>query len=337
MFAPSRRAVLAAAAGLGGAAAVRAAAQPVVIITADPLPSWAAGPAKSAIMAYVRKVIEPGPDYIPPEARIAVFDHDGTLWCEQPVYFQVVFAFDRIAKMVAEKPSLRASPSLAAIADTGLASLGEIDRNGLIDAIFDVQEGLTPDAYQDLVRAWMAGARHPRFNRPYSSLVYRPQLELLLWLNAAGFRTYISSGGEVHFMRAFSQALYGIPPEQVIGSSQTTRFEAADGKGQVIACCALGAFNDGTDKPGNIELHIGRRPVLAVGNSDGDQAMLEYCAGSPWPSLQVLIHHDDAVREYAYDRQSRIGQLDKALDEATSRGWTTVSMKTDWKMVFAQG
>jgi phosphoserine phosphatase len=301
----------------------------------DPLPSWNAGPAKVAITGYVAKITRPGPDFVPPAERIAVFDNDGTLWAEQPIYFQFAFAMERIGQMVAKDPTLRQKPAFAAIADRDQAAMAKLSEKDLMEAVLAVQVGLTTSEYQAVAKAWFGQARHPRFHTPYTALTYQPQLELLAYLRGAGFKTYIVSGGEVQFMRVFAEQAYGVPPEQVIGSHLATRFESRDGKGVLVAQPVLGSLDDGPGKPANIDLHIGRQPLVAVGNSDGDLQMLQYSASSARPSLQVLVHHDDATREYAYDRQSKVGRLDKALDEALARGWTVVSMKTDWKAVFA--
>ena len=326
----TRRTVLA-----GLAASWALAATPSLAAPADPLPSWNAGPAKTAITGYIARVTRQGPDFVPPAERIAVFDNDGTLWAEQPIYFQFAFATERIGQMVAKDPKLREKPAFAAIADRDQAAIAKLSEKDLIEAVFGVQAGLTTAEYQAVARAWFDQARHPRFHTPYTALTYQPQLELLAYLRAAGFKTYIVSGGEVQFMRTFAEQAYGVPPEQVIGTSLTTKFELRDGKGVLVAQPALGSMDDGPGKPSNIDLHIGRQPLVAVGNSDGDLQMLQYSASSTRPNLQILVHHDDAVREYAYDRQSKIGRLDKALDEAGARGWTVVSMKSDWKTVFA--
>ena len=302
---------------------------------ADPLPSWNAGPAKTAITGYVARVTRPGADFVPPPERIAVFDNDGTLWAEQPIYFQFAFAMERIGQMVAKDPALRDKPAFAAIADRDQAAMAKLSEKDLIEAVFAVQVGLTTAEYQAVAKAWLDQARHPRFHTPYTALTYQPQLELLAYLRGAGFKTYIVSGGEVQFMRTFAEQTYGVPPEQVIGTSMTTKFEIRDGKGVLVAQPVLGSLDDGPGKPSNIDLHIGRPPLVAVGNSDGDLQMLQYSASSARPNLQILVHHDDAAREYAYDRQSKIGKLGKALDEAGARGWTVVSMKSDWKTVFA--
>lgn len=329
----TRRTILAGCAALGALVVVPSPA--TAQSAADPLPSWNAGPAKAAITSYVARVTGQGPDFVPPAERVAVFDNDGTLWAEQPIYFQFAFAMERIGQMVAKNPALRQKPAFAAIADRDQAAMAKLSEKDLIEAVFAVQVGLTTSEYQAVAKAWFDQARHPRFHTPYTALTYQPQLELLAYLRAAGFKTYIVSGGEVQFMRTFAEQAYGVPPEQVIGTSLTTKFELREGKGVLVAQSALGSMDDGPGKPSNIDLHIGRQPLVAVGNSDGDLQMLQYSASSTRPNLQILVHHDDAVREYAYDRQSKIGKLDKALDEATARGWTVVSMKSDWKTVFA--
>ena len=300
----------------------------------DPLPAWKAGPARAAILAYLAKTTTPGPDFVPPAERIAVFDNDGTLWTEQPIYVQFAFAIDRAADMVAKDPSLLSRPAFAAAAAHDMAALAKLGDAGIMELAVAGEAGMTPREFRSLATAWLATARHPRFRAPYTALVYQPELELLACLRGAGFKTYIVSGGEVQFMRAFAEQVYGVPPEQVIGTSLAASFETHDGEGEVVAQPHLGSLDDGAGKPVNIALQIGREPLVAVGNSDGDLEMLEYSAASIRPSLQVLIHHDDAAREYAYDRQSTVGKLDKALDEAALRGWTVVSMKSDWKTIF---
>ena len=305
------------------------------LAASDPLPSWNPGAAKQAILAYVAKVTRPGPAFVPPAERIAVFDNDGTLWSEQPIYNQFAYAMARVKALVAKDPSLREKPAFAAVADGDRAAIAKLDDRSLMEVAVAAQAGLTPEAHQALVTAWLREARHPRFAVPYTALTYQPQLELLAYLRGVRFRTYIVSGGEVQFMRAFTQSAYGVPPEQVIGTSLKTRFAVQDGEPALTYLPELESLDDGPGKPSNIALHIGRAPLIAVGNSDGDLQMLPYSEGSARPSLQILVHHDDAVREFAYDRASSIGRLDKALDEAAARGWTVVSMKRDWRTVFA--
>jgi len=318
------------------AAASLVIAAPAAAQTADPLPSWNAGPTKQAILTYVAKVTRPGPDFVPLQERVAVFDNDGTLWSEQPLYNQFAFVLDRVKQMVAKDPALRGKPTFAAVADGDMAAVAKLQDKDLLDMVAATQAGLTIEQHQALTTAWLKTARHPKFGKPYTALTYQPQLELLAYLRAAGFKTWIVSGGEVQFMRAFAQDAYGVPPEQVIGTSLKMKFDPGDGKANLTFVPALGSLDDGPGKPENIALQIGRAPLVAVGNSDGDQQMLEYSAASVRPSLQILVHHDDAAREFAYDRTSKMGKLEKALDEAARRGWTVVSIKTDWRTVFAQ-
>jgi phosphoserine phosphatase len=328
MSAPTRRTVI--------AAAILLIAAPATAQTVDPLPTWNPGPTKQAILNYVAKVIRPGPDFVPVEERVAVFDNDGTLWSEQPLYNQFVFVLDRVKQMVAKDPALRQKPAFAAVADGDIAAVAKLQDKDLLEMVAATQAGLTVEQHQALARAWLKTARHPKFGRLYTALTYQPQIELLAYLRAAGFRTWIVSGGEVQFMRAFAQQAYGVPPEQVIGTSLRMKFDPGDGKANLTFAPALGSLDDGPGKPENIALQIGRAPLVAVGNSDGDQQMLEYSAASARPSLQILVHHDDAAREFAYDRASKIGKLDKALDEAAARGWTVNSIKNDWRTVFTE-
>ncbi|WKL57637.1 HAD family hydrolase [Asticcacaulis sp. ZE23SCel15] len=300
----------------------------------DPLPSWERGQARQAIIAFISAATRPGAGFIPVEERVAVFDNDGTLWTEQPLYFQMTFAIERIRQMVAADPSLRNKPAFATIADKDAAGLSELTEAEITAAALAVQEGLTAEEYQQIAWNWLKTARHPRFKRAFTSLVYQPQLELLNYLRANGFKTYIVSGGEVQFMRTFAQDGYGIPPEQVIGTTQNATFETRTDRSVVVAQSGMRSLDDGPGKPVHIALHIGRRPVIAVGNSDGDLQMLQYSSTPERKGLQILIHHDDAVREYAYDRQSKVGRLDKALDEASRSDWVVVSMKADWRVVY---
>ena len=300
----------------------------------DPLPSWNDGPAKQAITAFVADAVKAGPAHIPPSLRIAVFDNDGTLWAEQPMYFEGVFALDQARAMATANPALRRKAPFKAIADNDRKAMAAFTEKDILALVAATHSGMTTEAFTAGVRGWLAAARHPRFGRPYTDLVYQPQLELLRYLRANGFKTFIVSGGGVDFIRAFAEDAYGVPPEQVIGSSGKTRFEATDGKAELIKLPELGSIDDGEGKPENIGLQIGRRPVLAVGNSDGDLAMLQYAAAGGGPNLELLVHHDDAGREYAYDRASKIGTLDKAWDEAVRRRWVVVSMRRDWKTVF---
>ena len=301
----------------------------------DPLPSWNDGASKQAIVDFVGRVTkEGGPDYVAPPERIATFDNDGTLWAEQPLYFQGFFVFDRVKAMGKREPGLLARQPFKAVAEGDMKALAEQGEHGLAELLAATHSGMTVDAFAKIAKEWIATAKHPKLDRPFTQLVYQPQLELLTYLRAHGFKTFIVSGGGIEFIRAFSEDVYGIPPEQVIGSSGKTQFELREGNGVLDKLPELGSNDDGPGKPININLHIGRRPILAFGNSDGDLQMLQYTASGPGARLMLLVHHDDAEREFAYDRQSKIGKLDKALDEAAAKKWTVVSIKNDWKNVF---
>lgn len=301
----------------------------------DPLPSWNVGPARKAIVDFVARVTaEGGPDYVPPGERVATFDNDGTLWCEQPVYVQAVFALDRARIMAERDPALKEKPPFRALLATDrdvMAKFGEAELGELVAV---THSGMGPQEFRDIARDWLARAENPRFRRPYRECLYLPQLELLAYLRAHGFLTFIVTGGGVDFVRAFAEEAYGVPPERVVGSSTKTRYEAREDKGELIKLPEVGSVDDGPGKAMNIDLHIGRRPILAFGNSDGDLQMLQYTAAGRGPRLMLLVHHDDAVREYAYDRSSPVGRLDKALDAAARSGWTIVSMKDEWKTIF---
>lgn len=299
----------------------------------EPLPSWKDGAARRAILDFVAAVTaEGGPDYRPPAERIAVFDNDGTLWCEQPLQVQVLFSHDRAAAMAKADPTLLEKPAFKAFLTHDLAAIKELGKQGVFEFAFAVHAGMAVDAFQDTVRDWLASASHPKLDRPYTQVVYQPQIELLAYLRANGFKTFIVSGGGIDFMRAFAEAVYGIPPEQVIGSSVQTKL-SDDGR-ELIKQPALGSFDDRAVKPQNIWLHIGRRPILAVGNSDGDQAMLRYSLAGPGRRLALLVHHDDNERETAYDRDFRLSPLTDTLDRAAEFGIQVVSVKNDWGQVF---
>ena len=302
---------------------------------ADPLPSWNEGPTKQSIVDFVEAVTTLGDDYVVPEERIAVFDNDGTLWMEQPIYFQFQFAADRVKAMAADHPEWATEQPFAAIlADDpeGLVASGE---KGLLEIMAASHAGITTDAFAATVSDWFAEARHPRFDRPYDQLVYQPMLELMAYLRANGFKTFIVSGGGVEFMRVFAERTYGIPPEQVVGSSGKTEFRMGDdGEPEIFKSAEVEFIDDGPGKPVGINRFIGRRPIFAFGNSDGDLQMLQWTAAGDGLRFVGLVHHTDADREYAYDHPSHIGQLDKALDEALAEGWTVVDMKADWATVF---
>ncbi|HEY7230813.1 MAG TPA: HAD family hydrolase [Pseudolabrys sp.] len=302
----------------------------------DPLPSWNDGAAKKSIIDFVARVTAQGsPDFVPPERRIATFDNDGTLWCEQPVYFQAAFAFDRVKAMTPEHPEWKTKQPFKAVLEHDMKALAESGEKGLLQIIGATHAGMTVDEFSKAVLEWIGTARHPRFKRPYTELVYQPMLELMAYLRSNGFKTFIVSGGGIEFMRPWTEKVYGIPPEQVVGSSGVTKFEIKpDGHASLRKLPKVEFIDDGPGKPVGINRFIGRHPIFAFGNSDGDLQMLQWTAAWPGARFMGIVHHTDAEREYAYDRKSRIGKLDKALDEAEKRGWTVVDMKADWKQIF---
>jgi phosphoglycolate phosphatase-like HAD superfamily hydrolase len=302
----------------------------------DPLPSWNEGAAKRVITDFVARVTAQGSaDFVPPAERIATFDNDGTLWCEQPFYFELAFALDRIKAMAPQHPEWKKQQPFEAILDKNTKAFAASGKKGLMQVIAATHSGMTIDAFTRSVLDWMAVARHPRFNRPYNSLVYQPMLELLAYLRANGFKTFIVSGGGIEFMRPWVEKAYGIPPEQVVGSSGVVRLETGPGgKLELMKLPKIEFVDDGPGKPVGINRFIGLRPIFAFGNSDGDLQMLQWTTTAPGARFGGIVHHTDAAREYAYDRQSKIGKLDKALDAAGAAGWTVVDMKQDWKVVF---
>jgi phosphoglycolate phosphatase-like HAD superfamily hydrolase len=302
----------------------------------DPLASWNDGAAKRAIVDFVQRVTTPGrPDFVPEPERIATFDNDGTLWAEQPMYFQFMFVFDRIKAMAPQHPEWKTTQPYQAVIEGDMAALAASGEKGVLELMAVTHTGMTTDEFVKIVSDWTATARHPRFQRPYIELVYQPMLELLAYLRANGFKTFIVSGGGVEFMRVFVERIYGIPPEQVVGSSGVLEFQTgAEGKPVLMRLPKVDFIDDKAGKPVGIQKFIGRRPILAFGNSDGDHQMLQWTAVGSGPRFMGLVHHTDAEREWAYDRQSHVGTLDKALDEALAKGWTVVSMKDDWKAIF---
>jgi phosphoglycolate phosphatase-like HAD superfamily hydrolase len=302
----------------------------------DPLPSWNDGAAKKAITDFVARVTaQGGTDFVPPEQRIATFDNDGTLWCEQPYYFQLAFAFDQAKAMAPEHPEWKTEQPFKALLEHDRQALAVAGEKGLLEIMAATHAGMTTDEFSRSVLDWLATARHPRFNRPYNSLVYQPMLELLAYLRANGFKTFIVSGGGVEFMRPWVEKIYGIPPEQVVGSSGVVTFQTgADGKPVLMKEATVEFIDDGAGKPVGINRFIGRRPILAFGNSDGDLQMLQWTIAGSGARFAGIVHHTDEAREYAYDRDARIGKLDHALDEAKVKGWTVVDMKADWNAVF---
>ncbi len=301
----------------------------------DPLPSWNDGAAKASIIAFVDKVTTDGsPDFVPVEARIATFDNDGTLWSEQPMYFQIAFAVDRLKVLAAADPAIADNATVKAVLSGDRAKLAAIGEKGLLEIVAMTHAGMSVDDFTAIVRAWLASARHPRFDRPYTDLVYQPMLELLAYLRERGFKTFIVSGGGIDFMRPWAPAAYGIPPEQIVGSSGKTQWQLVGDRPSIMKLPEVDFIDDGPGKPLGIERFIGRRPVFAAGNSDGDLQMLQWTTLDSGPRFALIVHHTDAVREWAYDRDSVVGRLDKALDEAPKRGWLVVDMKNDWKVIY---
>jgi phosphoglycolate phosphatase-like HAD superfamily hydrolase len=303
--------------------------------SADPLPSWKDNSTKKRIVEFIEATTRPdSPQLVRIADRIAVFDNDGTLWAEQPVYFQAIFAVDRIRALAPRNPEWHSQEPFASVIQDGLKSLARTDEAGVIQLLAATHAGMTTEEFDETVRQWIATARHPETGRPYTEMIYQPMLELLEYLRENGYKTYIVSGGGVEFMRAWVEEVYGIPPEQVIGSSAKFEFEIRDSKPVLVKQAEIHHINDHAGKPMGIHRHIGRRPVIAFGNSDGDLQMLQWTAAGRRDRLGALIHHTDDEREYAYDRDSHIGRLDKALDVAEESGWLVVDMKRDWKVVF---
>lgn len=301
------------------------------------LPSWNEGKTREAIEAFVQRVTTPGsPDFVPPAERIAVFDNDGTLWSEQPMYVQLAFALDRVKALAPEHPEWKDRAPFNAVLTGDLKALGAAGERGLMELVLATHAGMTADEFDQVVKDWIATAKHPVYQRPYTECVYQPMRELLDYLRAHEFKTFIVSGGGIEFMRPWAEAVYGIPPEQVIGSSVKLKYEVRDGRPVLLRLPEIDFIDDKAGKPVGIHRQIGRRPILAVGNSDGDYEMLEYTTAGSGPRLGLLVHHTDDQRETAYDRQSHFGRLDKALDAAADRGWTLIDMRQDWKQVFPQ-
>jgi hypothetical protein len=302
---------------------------------ADPLPSWNDGPARQALLAFVERVTKEGsPDFVPAPQRIAVFDNDGALWSEQPMYVQLAFALDRVRALAPQHPEWKAKEPFASALRGDLAAVAASGERGLLELVMATHAGNTSEEFAAIVEEWLGAARHPKLARPYTECVYQPMLELLAHLRANGFETFIVSGGGVEFMRPWTERVYGVPPEKVVGSSIQTRYELRDGKPAIVRLPAVDFVDDKAGKPVAIHKFVGRRPILAFGNSDGDFEMLEWTTAGEGPRLGLLLHHDDAEREVAYDRKSPFGRLERGLDEAAARGWTLVSMKRDWKRVF---
>jgi len=301
----------------------------------DPLPSWNDTSSKKAIVAFVEKVTQPdSPDFVPVPERIAVFDNDGTLWAEQPMYFQAFFTFDRVKALAPQHPGWKDKEPFASVLKGDIKSASAGGEHALLEMVMATHAGMTTEDFEQIVKEWIATAKHPKTGRLYTEMIYQPMLELLEYLRENGFKTFIVSGGGIEFMRPWTERVYGIPPEQVIGSSIKTKFELFDGKPELVRLPEINFIDDKEGKPVAINQHIGRRPIASFGNSDGDLQMLQYTAAGSGASFCLYVHHTDAEREWAYDRQSHIGRLDKGLDEAGAKGWTVVDMKNDWKIIY---
>jgi len=304
----------------------------------DPLPSWNDGPAKQSITGFVARVTEPGSaDFVPPPARIATIDNDGTLWAEQPFYFQFLFALDRVKALAPGHPEWQTTEPFASLLKGDMKGALAGGEHAILEIVTQTHAGMTTGQFEQIVKDWIATARHPTTGRLYTEMVYQPMLELLAFLRDSGFKTYIVSGGGVEFMRAWVEGVYGIPPEQVVGSSIRTEFEMRDGQPVLVRLPEMHFVDDKEGKPVVVHLLIGRRPIAAFGNSDGDLQMLQWTTAGPGARFALYVHHTDAEREWAYDRDSAIGSLDKGLDEAQAKGWTVVDMQRDWKVVYPPG
>lgn len=308
---------------------------PGEVAVADPLPSWNDSGPKSAIVAFVERVTRDGsPDFVPAPERIATFDNDGTLWAEQPAYVQLLFAIDRVKAMAPQHPQWQTQEPFASLLKGDVQAVVASGEAGVAELIAATHSGMTTDEFSQAVRDWLATARHPQTGKPFTAMTYQPMLELLAYLRANGFKTFIVSGGGIEFMRPWTERVYGIPPEQVVGTTGGLKFEMHRGSPVIRKLPELVLNDDKEGKPVGIQRHIGRRPVMAFGNSDGDLPMLQWTAAGPGPRFCLYVHHTDAQREWAYDRASRVGKLDQGLDEARAQGWTVVNMKEDWRTVF---
>jgi phosphoglycolate phosphatase-like HAD superfamily hydrolase len=306
-----------------------------LIAAADPLPSWNHTAPRQAIVAFVEKVTKEGSsDFVPIPERIAVFDNDGTLWAEQPMYFQAFFVFDRIKALAPQHPEWKDKEPFASVLRGDMKTALAGGERALLEMVMATHAGMTTEEFEKSIIDWLATAKHPTTGRPFTEMVYQPMLELLVYLRTNGFKTFIVSGGGIEFMRPWAEKVYGIPPEQIIGSSIKSKYELRDGKPVIVKLPELNFIDDKGGKPVGIHHHIGRRPIFAAGNSDGDFEMLEWTTGGKGARLGMIIHHTDAEREFAYDRESHIGKLVKGLDEAAPRGWTIIDMKNDWKTIF---
>jgi len=305
-------------------------------LAADPLPSWNDGPAKKAIISFVEKVTKEGsPDFVPVTERIATFDNDGTLWCEKPLPVQLFFALDRVKALAPQHPEWKDKEPFASLLKGDLKTAAAGGEHAILELLVATHTGMTTAEFETIVKDWFATAKHPKTGQRFLDMTYQPMLEVLAYLRANGFKTFIVSGGGIEFMRPWAEAAYGIPPEQVIGSSVKTKFELRDGQAVIVRLPELNFIDDKAGKPVGIHQHIGRRPIAAFGNSDGDLQMLQYVGAGGGTRFCLYVHHDDAAREFAYDRADHLAKLDKGLDEAAAKGWTVASMKNDWKTVFS--
>ena len=301
----------------------------------DPLASWSDGPTKATLLDFIARVTKEGTaDFVPPERRIATFDNDGTLWPEQPMYIQYVFAIDRVKALVPEHPEWKTTPPFQAVLEGDVKALAVPGEKGLVEIITTTHSGMTTDQFNTIVAEWLATTKDQRFKRVYTELVYQPMLELLAYLRANDFKTFIISGAGQDFIRVFADKTYCVPPEQVVGSTSVSEFQVRGASPVLMKLPKIDCVDDGPGKPVAIDKFIGRRPIFAFGNSDGDKEMLEWTAAGVGLRFMGLVHHTDANREWAYDRKSDVGRLDKALDEANARGWTIVDMKRDWNVIF---
>jgi hypothetical protein len=308
---------------------------PATAQSVDSLPSWNAGKAKQSIIDFVAKVTEAGSsDFVPPAERIAVFDNDGTLWAERPMYFQLLFALERVEALSPQHPEWKDTEPFASLLKGDVEAAMADGMQSVVEIVMATHAGMTTTQFEAIVKDWIATARHPISGRPYTEMVYQPMLELLAYLRANGFKTFIVSGGGIEFMRPWSEQVYGIPPEQVIGSSIKVKYEMRDGKPVLVRLPEIDFYDDKEGKPVAIHQQIGRRPLAAFGNSDGDLQMLQWTTAGDGPRFALYVHHTDGEREWAYDRNASMGRLDKGLDQAQAQGWTLVDMKQDWKVIF---
>lgn len=309
-----------------------------VLAAEDPLPSWNDGATKEAIVAFVDAVTTEGSaNYVAPDDRIATFDNDGTLWVEHPMYTQLTFALDRVKALAPEHPEWATTQPFQAVLEGDMKTLAAAGEKGLLQIVAATHAGMTTEEFEAIVTDWIATAKDPKWGKPYTELVYQPMLELMDYLRANGFETYIVSGGGIEFMRPWTEAVYGVAPANVVGSSIKTEYKVVDGKGVLMRLPDVAFIDDKEGKPVGINSHIGKRPIAAFGNSDGDYQMLEYTtAGATGARLGMIVHHTDGAREYAYDRDTPFGKLDKALDDAPAQGWVVIDMAKDWKTVFPQ-